>query len=133
MRKCCTDKWVMLNTEKQWKTWEIDERLVNNEKDYLKCTSKPSYVSHKIFVNNLVVIRQSKVALKLNKPAYIGMRILESSKILIYEFHYDYIKNKFDNISKLLFTDIGSLMYKIKTEDVNKDFSSDKKMFDWYS
>ena len=123
----------MLHTEKQWKTWEIDVRLVNNEKDYLKCTSKPSYVSHKIFVNNLVVIRQNKVALKLNKPAYIGMRILESSKILIYEFHYDYIKNKFDNISKLLFTDIGSLMYKIKTEDVNKDFSSDKKMFDWYS
>ena len=90
-------------------------------------------MSHKIFDNNLVVIRQSKVALKLNKPAYIGMRILESSKILIYEFHYDYIKNKFDNISKLLFTDIGSLMYEIKTEDVNKDFSSDKKMFDWYS
>ena len=133
MRKCCTDKWVMLHTKKQWKTWEIDVRLVNNEKDYLKCTSKPSYVSHKIFDNNLVVIRQSKVALKLNKPAYTGMRILESSKILIYEFHYDYIKNKFDNISKLLFTDIGSLMYKIKTEDVNKDFSSDKKMFDWYS
>ena len=133
MRTCCTDKWVMLHTEKQWKTWEIDVRLVNNEKDYLKCTSKPSYVSHKIFDNNLVVIRQSKVALKLNKPAYIGMRILESSKILIYEFHYDYIKNKFDNISKLLFTDIGSLMYEIKTEDVNKDFSSDKKMFDWYS
>ena len=130
MRTCCTDKWVMLHTEKQWKTWEIDVRLV---KDYLKCTSKPSYVSHKIFDNNLVVIRQSKVALKLNKPAYIGMRILESSKILIYEFHYDYIKNKFDNISKLLFTDIGSLMYEIKTEDVNKDFSSDKKMFDWYS
>ena len=69
----------------------IDVRLENNEKDYLKCSSKPSYISHKIFDNNLVAIRKSKVALKLNKPAYIGMCILELSKILMYEFHYDYI------------------------------------------
>ena len=69
----------------------IDVRLQNNEKDYLKCSSKPSYISHKIFDNNLVAIRKSKVALKLNKPAYIGMCILELSKILMYEFHYDYI------------------------------------------
>ena len=69
----------------------IDVRLENNEKDYLKCSSKPSYMSHKIFDNNLVAIRKSKVALKLNKPAYIGMCILELSKILMYEFHYDYI------------------------------------------
>ena len=69
----------------------IDVRLENNEKDYLKCSSKPSYMSHKIFDNNLVAIRKSKVALKLNKPAYIGMCILELSKILMYEFHYDCI------------------------------------------
>ena len=69
----------------------IDVRLENNEKDYLKCSSKPSYMSHKIFDNNLVAICKSKVALKLNKPAYIGMGILELSKILMYEFHYDYI------------------------------------------
>ena len=47
----------------------IDVKLRNNEMDYLKCTSKPSYMSHKIFDNNLTVIRQSKVSLKLNKPA----------------------------------------------------------------
>ena len=70
----------------------IDVRLVNNKNDYLKCTSKPSYMSHKIFDNNLVVIRKSKVVLKINKPAYIGMCILEVCKILMYEFHYDYIK-----------------------------------------
>ena len=69
----------------------IDVRLENNEKDYLKCSSKPSYMSHKIFDNKLVAICKSKVALKLNKPAYIGMCILELSKILMYEFHYDYI------------------------------------------
>ena len=41
----------------------IDVKLVNNEKDYLQCTSKPSYISHKIFSNNLVAIRKSKLAL----------------------------------------------------------------------
>ena len=55
----------------------INVKLVNNKKDYLKCTSKPSYMSHKIFENNLGAIRRGKVVLKLNKPAYIGMCILE--------------------------------------------------------
>ena len=73
---------------------------------------------HKIFENNLVAIRKSKVSLKLNKPAYTGMR-----KVLMYKFHYDYIKNKYDDKSKLLLTDTNSLMYEIKTDDVYEDFS----------
>ena len=76
---------------------KIDVKLVSNGKDYLKCTSKPSYMSHKIFENNLVAIRKSKDSLKLNKSAYVGMCILELSKVLMYEFHYGYIKNKCDN------------------------------------
>ena len=88
-------------------------------------------MSPKIFDNNLVAKRKRKVSLRLNKPAYIGMCILELSKILMYEFHYDYIKNKYDNKSKLLFTDTDSLMYEIKIEDVYKDLSSDKEMFDF--
>ena len=59
------------------------------------------------------------------------MRILELSKILMYEFHYNYIKNEYDNKSKLLFTDTDSLMYEIKTVDVHEDFSSNKEMFDF--
>ena len=62
-------------------------------------------MSHKIFRNNLVAICQSKLGLKLNKPAYIGMCILELSKVLMYELHYDCSKNKYDNTLKLLFTD----------------------------
>ena len=85
---------------------------------YLKCISKPSVCRTNI--------RKSKLALKLSKPAYIGMCILDSSKVLMYEFHYDYIKNKYDNKSKLLFTNSDSLMYEIKTEDVY-----DKEMFDF--
>ena len=108
----------------------IDVKLVSNKKDYLKWTSKPSYMSHKIFDNDLVAIRKNKVTLTLNKPAYIGMCILELSKVLMYEFHYDYIKNKYGNNSRLLFTDTDSLMYEIKTEDVYEDFSN-KEMFDF--
>ena len=65
----------------------------------------------KLFDNNLVVILKSKFALKLSKLAYIGMCILELSKVLMYKFHYDYIRNKYDNKSKLLFIDTDSLIY----------------------
>ena len=109
----------------------IDVKLVNNEKDYLKCTWKPSYMLHKIFHNNSGVIWKSKVSFTLNKPASIGMRILELGKVLMYEFHYDYIKNKYDNKSKLLFKETDSLMHGIKTEGVYENFSSNKEMFDF--
>ena len=58
-------------------------------------------------------------------------KTLRKTRILIYEFHYDYVKNKYDNKSKLLFTDIDSLMYEIKTKEVYEDFSSNKEMFDF--
>ena len=73
------------------------------------------------FDNNLVAIQKRKVALKLNKPAYIGTCILDLSKVGMYKFHYDYIKNKDDNKSKLFFSDTDSLMDKIKAEDVYED------------
>ena len=106
----------------------IREKLLSSEKDFLKCTSKPSYMSHKTFDNNLVAIRKSKLALNLNKPAYIGMCTLELSNELIDEFHYDDIKNKYESNSKLFFTDADSLIYEIKTDDVYEDFSSDKEI-----
>ena len=77
----------------------------------------------KIFANDLVAIRKSKIALTINKPAYFGMCILDLSKILTQEFHYDYIKNTYANNSRLLFTDTDSLMYEIKTEDVYENYS----------
>ena len=90
-------------------------------------------MSHKIFDDNLVATCKTKLALKLNKRAYIGMCMLEFSKILMYEFHYDYIKNKHGNNSKLLFTETDSLMYEIKTENVYEDFSSNKEIFEFSS
>ena len=94
----------------------INTRLTINEKEYLKCTPKPSYMSQKIFDNDLVSVR------KIDEPVYVGMCIVDLSKVLIYKFHYDYIKNKNGNNSGLLFTDIDSLMYEIKAKDVYEDF-----------
>ena len=62
----------------------IDVKLASNKKDYLK---RSSYMSQKIFDNNLVTIRKNKVTLTLNKPAYVGMCILELSKVLMCKFH----------------------------------------------
>ena len=60
------------------------------------------------------------------------MCILELSKVLMYEFHYDYSKNEYGNNPRLLFTGTDSLIYKIKTEDISEDFSNDKEMFDLF-
>ena len=122
--QCCLWK----NNKKFW-CKRIAVKLVNNEKDNLKWTFKPSYISHKSFDNDLVTIRKSKVTLTFNKHAYIGMWILELRRVLMYDFHYDYIKNKYGNNSRLLFTDTYSLMYEIKTEDVYEDFGNNKEMF----
>ena len=87
------------------------------------------YLLHKVFDNDLVTIRKTKVTLTLNKLAYIELCILELSIVLIYELHYDYIKHKYGNNSRLLLTETKSVMYEIKTEDISKDFSNDKEMF----
>ena len=108
-----------------------DVKLVTKEKDYLKWASKRSYLSQKVFGNDLVAIRKSKVTLTLNKAAYVGMCILDLMQVLMYEFHYDYIKRKYGNNSRLYFTDTDTLMYIIKTEDVYVDFTKDNKMFDF--
>ena len=96
----------------------IDVILVSNKKVCLKWTSQPSYMSHKIFEHDLAAIHKEKVTLTIDKPVYIGMCILELSKVLIHEFHYHFIKTKYDSKSKPLFTDTDSLMYEIKTEGV---------------
>ena len=69
--------------------------------------------------------------LTLNKRAYDGICMLNSSKVLVYLFHYDYIKNKYGNNSRLLFTDTDSLIFEVKTDDVYEDFSKTKEMFDF--
>ena len=104
-------------------------KLVNNAKGYVKCISKPSFVSQKIFSKNFLAIHEIKTIFILIKQIYVGFSILDLSKLLMYEFHYKDIKSKFD--AKLLFTDTDSLVYEIKTEGVYKDFYQNKKLFDF--
>ena len=107
----------------------ISVKLINNAKDYVKCISKPSFVSQKIFSKNFVATQEIKPVLTLNKPIYVGFSILDLSKYLRYECHYKYIKSKFD--AKLLLTSTDSLVYEIKTKDVYEDFYQDKNLFDF--
>ena len=108
----------------------INVRLINNAKDYLKCVSKPTFVSQKKFSKNLVTIHKIKPVLVLNKPIYVGFSILELSKLLMYDFHYRYFKNKYN--TTLLFTDSDSLVYKIKgKDDVYEKIYSDRDLFDF--
>ena len=74
----------------------ITVRTVNNEKHFLKYTSRPTYISHKIFAENNAAIYEIKPVLTLNKPIYVRFTVLELSKWLMYDFHYSFIKKNFD-------------------------------------
>ena len=103
----------------------INIKLVNNAKDYVNYLSKPSLVSQKIFSKNFIAIHEIK---PLNKSIYVGFSTLDLSKLLIYKFHYKYIKCKFE--ANLLFTNTDSLVYEFKTEDVYGSFCKGKNLFD---
>ena len=107
----------------------INARFVNNEKDVLKYTSKPTYVTHKLFDEDYAAIHEIKPVLILNKPIYVGFTVLELSKWMMYDFHYNFIKKNFN--AELLFTDTDSLTYEIKSENVYENFFKWKDLFDF--
>ena len=90
----------------------LDYSLV---KDNIKYSSKPSFVSQEICSKDLVTIHEIKPVLTFDKPIYAGFNILDLSKLLMYGFHYNYIKRKYN--AKVLFTDTDSLVYDIETDD----------------
>ena len=102
----------------------INVRVVNNEKDFLNYTSRPTHVTYK----NFEAIHEIKPVLTLNKPIYVGFTVLELSKWFMYDFHYNFIKKHFD--VELLFTDTGSLIYQIKSIDVYEEVFKHKHLFD---
>ena len=104
-------------------------QLVTNPERMERLAARPTYISHKIFHENLVAVHSKQTKLLLNKPSYVGMCILELSKLLMYDFHYNYILPKYPD-AKLLFTDTDSLTYHIKTEDIYADFFADRERFD---
>ena len=130
------DFFKLINNSVFGKTMEnlrnrVDVCLVTSEVKARKLFAKPNYMSRTIFSDNLIAVHMKKTKLKLNKPIYLGMSILYLSKTLMYDFHYNYIKPKYDNKAKLLFTDTDSLAYEIETEDFYKDIAPDvESMFD---
>ena len=105
----------------------VDVKLVNDKENAKKLTAKPNFKHINIFCEELVAIHMKKTSLTMNKPIYLGMCILDLSKTIMYEFHYNYIKPKYGDKAKLLFSDTDSLMYEIQTEDFYKDISGDVK------
>ena len=99
---------------------ELDLHLVET-----KLTSRPNFDRETIFDKNPIAVHMKKTEVYFNKPVYVGQAILDLSKTLMFDFHYNYIKNKYKNKAELLFTDTDSLMYQIKTDDFYKDISSD--------
>ena len=130
------DFFKLMNNSVFGKTMEnlrkrVDIRLVCDEYKFKKMISKPTYVNSKIFNENLVAVHKIKECLTLDRPAYVGMCILELSKLHMYNFHYNTIKKMYRNNAKLLFTDTDSLMYEIKTQDVYKDLYKIKHLMDY--
>ncbi|XP_066583436.1 uncharacterized protein [Prorops nasuta] len=93
--------------------------------------SKPNFHSRVIFNENLMVIKMNRLCVTINKPIYVGMSILDISKICLYDFHYNYMKTSFTDSAKILYMDTDSLIYEIKHFDIYETIKRDcRTMFD---
>ena len=129
------DFFKLLNNSVFGKTMEnirkrVHVRLVTDQKKLSKLASKPTFVNSKIFSEDFVAVHKIKEILTLDRPACVGMCILDLSKTLMYDFHYNYVKSRYNNKAKLLFTDTDSLCYEIETKDIYKELWEDKQLFD---
>ena len=106
----------------------IKIRIVKNSQDFIKYTVRPTCVNWKLFENNLAAINEKKVSLTLNKPIYVGFTVLELSKLEMCNFHYNFMKKKFEYLL-LLFTDTDSLCYECD-EDPYEIMYQHKEDFD---
>ena len=93
-----------------------DIKLVTTDEKRNKLVSEPNYHTTKRFSENLLAIEMKKTKVKMNKPVYLGMSILDISKMLMYKFWYDYIKPKYEKKAKLCYTDTDSIIIHIITE-----------------
>ena len=93
----------------------IDFELVDNEVRYEKCVNNPTFKNRFIINENLVGVEKTKAKLNLDKPIFLGMSILEISKLHMHQFYYDVLKNKYNENIKLVYTDTDS--YVIQNND----------------
>ena len=108
-----------------------DIKLVTTNKKRSKVVSEPNYHTMNYILKDSSIIEMKKTKIKMNKPIYLGLSILDISKILMYELWYDYMKPKYSNDMKLCYMDTDSFVMNIKTEDFYKDIANDvEKRFD---
>ena len=107
-----------------------DIKLVTTNEKRNKLVSEPSYHTTKRFSENLLAIEMKKTKVKMNKPIYLGMSILDISETLMYEFSYDYLKLNYRDKAKLCYTDTDSFIIHIITEDFFEDISNNVES--WY-
>ena len=106
-------------------------KLVKKDKRRNQLASEPTYHTPKYFSENVMAIEMKKTKVKMNKPIYLGMSILDISITHMYEFWYDYIKPKYQGRAKLCYMDTDSFVIHIKTEDFYEDIPDDvEKWFD---
>ena len=102
--------------------------LVDNREKASKLSCKPNFERATIFDRNLLAIHLKKTEIYFNKPVYVGQAILDLSKLLMFDFHYNFVQKKYSyKKARLLFTDTDSLMYELKTDDFYKDIKDDIK------
>ena len=108
-----------------------DIKLVKTDKKRNKLVSEPNYHTMKLIDNNLAIIEMRKVKVKMNKPIYLGLSILDISKITMYEFWYDYVQSNYEDKARLCYMDTDSFVVNIKTKDFYKDIAENvKERFD---
>ena len=104
-----------------------DIKLVKTDKKRNKLVSEPNFHTMKLIDNNLAIIDMRKVKVKMNKPIYLGLSILDISKITMYEFWYYYAKIKYEDKARLCYMDMDSFVVNIKTKDFYKDIAENVK------
>ena len=102
-----------------------DIKLVTTDKRRSKLVSEPNYHTINLISEDLSIIEMKKTKVKMNKPIYLGLSILEISKILMYEFWYDYMEPKYNDNVRLCYMNTDSFIMNIKTNDFYKDISDD--------
>jgi len=130
------DLFILMNNAVFGKTMEnvrnrINFELVDNQERLIKIVKEVTFKDSVIINNDLVGVSRTKKTTMLDKPIIIGFSILDLSKELMYDFHYNTIKKNYKNNATLLFTDTDSLCYEIKTHDLYQDFEKIKDIFDF--
>ena len=101
----------------------VNVEIITNRELALKRVCKPSFKRSQTIRDDLVVMQTAISNLMLNKPIYVGFSVLDLSKLLMYEYHYEKMLTRYENI-KLCFTDTDSLLYEIQTDNIYKDMQS---------